>query len=381
MDMRSILAAAAVIGACTVLPSSVIIANDNIELYSGEYRDLFEGYGIKCTNPTAEYSYLSFDDSEDVVYHGDFTYRFDTSFGSGLLYGSFFYNQPVERWKLEYGDKIEGIEDEVTVNMTIPFDFGDPNGVGWITLTTWKDGVKRTIDSGDYTLEPTGTTSLRTSNGRYLSKITVSMDDAINVIRSIRPVMDPNEVYGQSSDEELDPYARVTDIIILDDDELIDFDKGEPVEIVDESQVKNVIVSYEEAFPEDDHKFDAVQEQVVVQEYPVEPPKPVERIYVAVEEPAEFPGGQAAMMRWIQENLRYPESAKENGISGRVVVKFVVEKDGSVHNPQVVRGVSRELDKEAERLIESMPAWRPGRNNGIPVRSYYNLPVTFRLPE
>ncbi len=109
--------------------------------------------------------------------------------------------------------------------------------------------------------------------------------------------------------------------------------------------------------------------------------EPVERIYVTVEQVAEFPGGQAAMMRWIADQIRYPEEAMQQCISGRVIVKMVIEKDGSVSNPKVVRGVSPELDQEAIRVIESMPKWTPGRMNGEIVRSYYTLPVTFRLPE
>ena len=85
------------------------------------------------------------------------------------------------------------------------------------------------------------------------------------------------------------------------------------------------------------------------------------------------------MMKWLSNNIRYPESAQQNGISGRVVVKFVVEKDGSIGNPTIVKGVDRDLDQEALRVVKRMPKWQPGKNNGQPVRSYFNLPVTFRL--
>ena len=104
-----------------------------------------------------------------------------------------------------------------------------------------------------------------------------------------------------------------------------------------------------------------------------------EKIFVAVEQPAEFPGGPAAMMKWLSNNIRYPEAAQANGIHGRVVVKFVVEKDGSIGSPSIVKGVDRDLDQEALRVVKRMPKWQPGKNNGQPVRSYFNLPVTFRL--
>lgn len=111
-----------------------------------------------------------------------------------------------------------------------------------------------------------------------------------------------------------------------------------------------------------------------------EKPKPKEeQIFVAVEQQAEFPGGQAAMMKWLGNNIRYPESAQQNDIQGKVIVKFVVEKDGSIGNVVVVKGVDKDLDREAVRVVKKMPKWQPGKNNGVPVRSYFNLPVTFRL--
>lgn len=165
------------------------------------------------------------------------------------------------------------------------------------------------------------------------------------------------------------------------------------IEILSEDQVKNEVMDAEmaedyraigvnSAGDDDFDKLKSVHEQVVVTE-----PEPElrrympEKIFVAVEQPAEFPGGQAAMMKWISEHRQYPEAAKANGISGRVVVKFVVEKDGSISGVQIVKGVDRDLDQEALRLIKSMPNWYPGKNNGEPVRSYFNLPVTFRLPD
>lgn len=104
-----------------------------------------------------------------------------------------------------------------------------------------------------------------------------------------------------------------------------------------------------------------------------------EPIFTTVEQAACFPGGQGALMQWIGANLRYPEDAHENDIQGRVIVQFVIEKDGTISSPAIVRGVDKSLDKEAIRLIKKMPKWTPGRNNGQPVRSKFNLPITFRL--
>ncbi len=106
-----------------------------------------------------------------------------------------------------------------------------------------------------------------------------------------------------------------------------------------------------------------------------------EKIFEAVEQPAEFPGGMAALNKWLNNNLRYPEAAQENGIQGRVVVKFTVEKDGSISNPTIVRGVDKDLDREAIRVVKKMPKWKAGKNNGVAVRSYFNLPVNFKIQQ
>ena len=111
-----------------------------------------------------------------------------------------------------------------------------------------------------------------------------------------------------------------------------------------------------------------------------EPPKQDEeqnKIFEVVEQQPSFPGG--SVNGWLSEHIKYPVVAAENGIQGRVVVQFVVEKDGSVSQVKVVRGVDPSLDKEAVRVISSMPKWIPGKQNGNTVRSRFRLPVTFRL--
>ena len=102
------------------------------------------------------------------------------------------------------------------------------------------------------------------------------------------------------------------------------------------------------------------------------------KVYQAVERPGSFPGGDAAMLKWIKENLIYPESARINGITGRVFVSFIIEKDGSISDVTILKGVDPDLDKEAVRLVTKMPRWTPGKNDGVPVRSYFRLPITFK---
>ena len=123
--------------------------------------------------------------------------------------------------------------------------------------------------------------------------------------------------------------------------------------------------------------------QVVVIAPPVigekEPEPEPEPIFIAVEAEASFPGGTAALMKWLSNNLRYPESAQENEIQGRVIVRFVINKDGSIEQASVVKGVDKELDAEALRVVKMMPKWQPAKNGGIAVRCYFTLPVTFKL--
>lgn len=111
----------------------------------------------------------------------------------------------------------------------------------------------------------------------------------------------------------------------------------------------------------------------------VEESAPKEKPFVSVEQMPQFPGGQVEMNKYISENLQYPKVAKDNGIQGRVVLRFVVDKDGSISDVQVVRSLDPSCDKEAVRVIKSMPKWNPGKQNGREVPVYFTLPVTFKI--
>lgn len=104
-----------------------------------------------------------------------------------------------------------------------------------------------------------------------------------------------------------------------------------------------------------------------------------EKIFDVVEQPPSFPGGQAALMSYLSKNVKYPEEALKDNVQGRVIVGFIVEKDGSVSNAKIIRSVDSALDKEAIRIVMSMPKWTPGRQNGRNVRTKYNVPVNFKL--
>lgn len=113
-----------------------------------------------------------------------------------------------------------------------------------------------------------------------------------------------------------------------------------------------------------------------------EPPKHVveeTKIFTVVEQMPMYPGGDAALMGYLHDNIHYPTIAAENGVQGRVVVGFVVERDGSITDVKILRGVDPSLDREAMRVVKSMPRWNPGKQNGSAVRVKYQVPVSFRL--
>ncbi|MDO5130335.1 MAG: TonB family protein [Prevotellaceae bacterium] len=111
-----------------------------------------------------------------------------------------------------------------------------------------------------------------------------------------------------------------------------------------------------------------------------EPPKEEEtKVFDVVEVMPSFPGGQGALFEWLSKNIKYPVVAEENGVQGRVIVTFVVERNGSITDVQVVKSVDPSLDKEAVRVVKAMPHWIPGKQNGSAVRVKFTVPVTFRL--
>lgn len=128
----------------------------------------------------------------------------------------------------------------------------------------------------------------------------------------------------------------------------------------------------------DDINLIKEHKEEVVQEKPREEKKK-EEVFTHVEQMPKFPGGDAELYKFISNNLNYPAMAIENNVQGRVVVQFVVTKDGSIGNVKVVRSVDRDLDNEAIRVCKKLPKFIPGKQNGQPVNVWYTLPVTFKL--
>jgi len=117
-------------------------------------------------------------------------------------------------------------------------------------------------------------------------------------------------------------------------------------------------------------------QQVAIDEAPKEEET---KVFDVVEQMPSFPGGDAELMKYLNSHIKYPVVAEENGIQGRVIATFVVERDGSITDVKVIKSVDPSLDKEAIRVLKSMPKWIPGKQNGSTVRVKYTVPVTFRL--
>lgn len=159
--------------------------------------------------------------------------------------------------------------------------------------------------------------------------------------------------------------------------------------VKEENQVKQmdkldekVAVGTENKEGTKDRLAEAVRSDIAVAAPPPPPaPKPEvsNKVFDVVEEMPHFPGGPAALQAFLSSNTKYPVVAQENGVQGRVIVSFVVERDGSITDVRVVRSVDPSLDREASRVVRSMPRWSPGKQNGSTVRVKYTVPVVFRL--
>jgi protein TonB len=166
--------------------------------------------------------------------------------------------------------------------------------------------------------------------------------------------------------------VKVTELAIVDDDQ---------VKAEDEIKTQDELQQTETAFGQTD--FDKGTDDLnVVREYKEEivvEEKKEEQVFTAVEQMPQFPGGDAELMKYISSNIKYPTMAMENNIQGRVVVQFVVTKSGKIGEVKVVRSKDPDLDKEAVRVVKSLPNFIPGKMNGQAVNVWYTLPITFKL--
>ena len=178
--------------------------------------------------------------------------------------------------------------------------------------------------------------------------------------------------------EEVLNTIKVTELAIVEDDKVNREDEIK----TQEEQLESLHSAGSVDFDEGTDNKAVIREfknEVVVEEKVEKPKEVVEEVFNVVEQMPQFPGGEAALMKFLQSHINYPPMAAENGVQGKVVVQFVVDKTGRVGEVKVVRSVDKDLDREATRVCKSLPKFTPGRQNGHPVSVWYTLPVSFKL--
>lgn len=189
--------------------------------------------------------------------------------------------------------------------------------------------------------------------------------------KQIKPKIEPKKVV-----EEARATQKFTAPVIKKDELVKEENEVKQMDQLDEK----IAVGTEDREGTNDRTDIAVRNDVAVATPPPAPKQEVEtKIFDVVEVMPSFPGGNSALMEYLNSSIKYPVVAQENGVQGRVVISFVVERDGSITDVQVARSVDPSLDKEAMRVVRQMPKWNPGKQNGAAVRVKYNLPVAFRL--
>lgn len=192
-------------------------------------------------------------------------------------------------------------------------------------------------------------------------------------------------------EEEMEVIEIPEEIPVVEKEEVANQIQNTIIDIVEDEQVVNEVKNQEEL--RDDNRMiggsdisdgvDDLTKAVVTQEVIVVEEKPKEDniVYTTanVQQQPSFPGGEQAMYKWLNDHIVYPAVAAEEGVSGRVIVEFVVSKSGAIENVKVLRSPHKALEQEALRVVKAMPAWNPGRNNGQAVKVTYVLPVAFRL--
>ena len=171
---------------------------------------------------------------------------------------------------------------------------------------------------------------------------------------------------------------KVTELAIVEDDKVDPEDEIKTQEEQLESKHSAGSVDFDEGTDNKINVQEFKKDVVVEEKKPVEAKKP-EEVFHSVEQMPQFPGGEAALMKYLSSHINYPPMAAENNVQGKVIVQFVIEKTGKVGEVAIVRSVDKDLDKEAVRVCKSLPNFTPGRQNGRPVSVWYTLPIQFKL--
>ena len=178
--------------------------------------------------------------------------------------------------------------------------------------------------------------------------------------------------------EEVLNTIKVTELVIVEDDKVSKEDEIK----TQEEQLESLHSAGSVDFDQGTDNKAVIREfknEVVVEEKVEKPKEVVEEVFTVVEQMPQFPGGEQALMKYLQSHINYPPMAAENNVQGKVVVQFVVDKTGRVGEVKVIRSVDKDLDREAARVCKSLPKFTPGRQNGHPVSVWYTLPVFFKL--
>ena len=209
--------------------------------------------------------------------------------------------------------------------------------------------------------------------------------------QELTAMMDQTQEEAPEEEEELQKYEEEKPEALPE--EILNTVKSSEIQIVEDKDVTEEIKSQDDLKQDDraigqtnfDQGTDDInvvrehKEEVIVEEKKPEPPKEDNHVFTAVEQMPQFPGGDAALMKYISDHIRYPAMAQENNIQGRVVVQFVVTKTGAIGEVKVVRSKDPDLDKEAKRVVKSLPKFIPGKMNGQAVNVSYTLPINFKL--
>ena len=180
--------------------------------------------------------------------------------------------------------------------------------------------------------------------------------------------------HNKAMPEEILNTIKVTELQIADDEDVTAEDEIKSQDELQETQTAFGQANVDKG-TDDLNVVRTLKDEVIVEEKKPEP----EKVFTAVEQMPQFPGGDAELMKWLSKNIKYPTMAMENNIQGQVIVQFVVTKTGDVGEVKVVRSVDKDLDREAVRVCKSLPKFIPGKMNGQAVNVWYTLPVRFKL--
>ena len=185
-----------------------------------------------------------------------------------------------------------------------------------------------------------------------------------NIIRETEPVAPPPV---------LKSTIKFTPPVITEDENVRDDEQMISQEELNESKVQISIATVEGV--DDPDAVDIAE----LKEHKVIVAAKEEEVFVSVEQMPQFPGGERALLEYLGKSIRYPVAAMENGVEGKVILRFVVNTDGTIGDFTVLQGADSSLNEEAVRVVSEMPQWSPGRQNGRPVRVYYTVPVHFKI--